>query len=255
MVSSLPTVLKSLREKRGLSIHKAAKEIGIVSETLRRYECDERKPTSDVILLLADYYNVPTDYLLGRTESRSVDNKVQAAVDITGLTDEAVEKLQKLKKVRRKMDYPEMISALIEDYNCEFFLEMIAKRISVKAEIKNVTSSITDEKEKGDAVAKYRASHIVHCNGNDFHHSMDNDKLIDAVLQTEFIKNLDSLCSDYLEKHQTAPIEHFNEWHDAMKEIAQLEVSGEITEAQKNEMVQEWLDGKNIQDIIKERRS
>ncbi len=93
MVSLFSTVLTNLRKDKGLSIHKAAKEIGIVSETLRRYEQDERQPTADVILLLANYYGVSTDYLLGRTSTKSVDPDIQAVTAYTGLTEKAVENL------------------------------------------------------------------------------------------------------------------------------------------------------------------
>src|SRR5699024_6994266 len=46
-----------------------AKKIGVSNVVLSRYESGERKPDYDTLDKIADYFQVSTDYLLGRTDS------------------------------------------------------------------------------------------------------------------------------------------------------------------------------------------
>ena len=57
--------LKDLRIEKGLSINKLAKLIGISSIAISRYENELRSPSAECLILLATYFGVSTDYLLG----------------------------------------------------------------------------------------------------------------------------------------------------------------------------------------------
>lgn len=46
-------------------------EMGLALNTYVRYERGEREPTASVLVQMADYYGVTTDYLLGRSEKRT----------------------------------------------------------------------------------------------------------------------------------------------------------------------------------------
>lgn len=59
-----------MREKKGISQRELAKLIQLSPSTVAMYELDKRSPDNDTLIKLADYFNVPTDYLLGRTDSR-----------------------------------------------------------------------------------------------------------------------------------------------------------------------------------------
>ena len=62
--------LKQLREKTGLSQAKFAKVLGDVSQpVIARYETGDFFPSYPVLIKIADYFNVSTDYLLGRTDN------------------------------------------------------------------------------------------------------------------------------------------------------------------------------------------
>ncbi len=62
--------VKQLREKTGLSQAKFAKMLGGVSQfVIARYETGEFCPSYRVLIKIADYFNVSTDYLLGRTDN------------------------------------------------------------------------------------------------------------------------------------------------------------------------------------------
>lgn len=63
--------LYDLRKEQGLIQERAAKELGISLKSYCRYEGGEREPTASVLVRMADFYGVTTDYLLGRTEERT----------------------------------------------------------------------------------------------------------------------------------------------------------------------------------------
>lgn len=62
-----------LRKEKKLSQKAIAENIRIGLRSYQRYEYGERKPDSDVLLAVAEYYNVSVDYLLGRTDNPEVN--------------------------------------------------------------------------------------------------------------------------------------------------------------------------------------
>ena len=61
--------IRALREQTGMSARKFAEEIGIKYTTYYGYETGSREPGSDLIIALAKYHNVTTDYILGIEKS------------------------------------------------------------------------------------------------------------------------------------------------------------------------------------------
>ena len=61
--------LKQMRKNERLSQQELADKLGINRSTLAKYEQNERHPPNDVLVNIAEMFNVTTDYLLGRTDS------------------------------------------------------------------------------------------------------------------------------------------------------------------------------------------
>ena len=57
--------LKDLRIDKGLSLMQLSKEIGVSDITISRWENQLRIPNIESLILLAKYFNVTADYLLG----------------------------------------------------------------------------------------------------------------------------------------------------------------------------------------------
>ena len=71
-MSIFSTRLKELRSKANLSQQELSKIIGISKSSINMYERGEREPGLETVGALADYFDVRTDYLLGKTDdSRS----------------------------------------------------------------------------------------------------------------------------------------------------------------------------------------
>ena len=60
--------MSSLRKERGLSQRKAAADLKISQALLSHYENGAREPGLAFVCRACDYYGVPADYLLGRTD-------------------------------------------------------------------------------------------------------------------------------------------------------------------------------------------
>ena len=91
--------LKELRKKSNLTQKALAEIVGSSERGIQNYELENNKPTSDVLIKLADYFNVSTDYLLGRvtyTQNSDGNITVKTPADIFNLdTDELKKKLAK----------------------------------------------------------------------------------------------------------------------------------------------------------------
>lgn len=60
--------LRLLREERQMSQLELSKSLGIGNVTLSQYENGARKPDNDTLVKISNYFDVSTDYLLGKTE-------------------------------------------------------------------------------------------------------------------------------------------------------------------------------------------
>lgn len=74
MFSTLEKI-KELAQKQGISLQKVAEDLGYSINYL--YTLKEKTPKSDRLQEIADYFNVSTDYLLGRTDNPAIADKEQ----------------------------------------------------------------------------------------------------------------------------------------------------------------------------------
>jgi len=65
--------LKELRIKRKISQLKLAMDLGLNQNSISRYEKGIREADYQTLVLLADYFNVSIDYLLGRTDNPEIN--------------------------------------------------------------------------------------------------------------------------------------------------------------------------------------
>lgn len=68
-MASFSTVLKQLRERENLTQEELAKRLGISRSRLASYEQGQREPDLELLEVIADFFNVDMDYLLGRVNS------------------------------------------------------------------------------------------------------------------------------------------------------------------------------------------
>ena len=89
MFSTLEKI-KELSLKRGISLQKVAEDLGYSINYL--YTLKEKTPKSDRLQEIADYFNVSTDYLLGRTENPNIakDGDASAPLDLRDIAAQSM---------------------------------------------------------------------------------------------------------------------------------------------------------------------
>lgn len=66
-MSKFSNILKTLRNSHGLTQGELAKQLKMSRSTIGMYESGAREPDFETLELIADYFNVDIDYLLGRS--------------------------------------------------------------------------------------------------------------------------------------------------------------------------------------------
>lgn len=80
--------LKFLRALNGLEGQQLAKILNIAKSTYSGYENNKCEPSYEILISIADYFNVSLDYLLGRAKRCNTDsNYIRIDRDITTLID------------------------------------------------------------------------------------------------------------------------------------------------------------------------
>ena len=68
-MSSFPDRLKELRKVKGITQKAVADNVGLSETSYQHYERATREPIMSNISKLADFFEVSTDYLLGRSDN------------------------------------------------------------------------------------------------------------------------------------------------------------------------------------------
>jgi len=82
MMLTLNENIKKLRTVRGLNQVAFAKAMGVSKQCVSNWENDNVMPSIEMLVKIADFFNVTTDYVLGRNE--------KTYIDVSGLTDEQI---------------------------------------------------------------------------------------------------------------------------------------------------------------------
>lgn len=132
--------IKAERKKLKLTQEGLADLMNMTKQQISNYELNKRQPDYKTLVDIAKRLNVSTDYLLGNTESKNIEN-TETSREL-GLSDKAIEKLKKItiKSSFDSYDIPDeitnnkynsiIINKIIEDENFEILIYFIKKYIS-----------------------------------------------------------------------------------------------------------------------------
>ena len=133
-----------------------AQDLGLSRQTISNFVNGRYKPVGDNLEKLADYFNVSTDYILGRTDVKSPDTTIQGVCEYLGLTEQAVNSLAETSRFHNKLsDFIEnhltkiITQIMILSENSASFLEYRATHPTIQSD--------EYEQIKIDAI-RYRAS-------------------------------------------------------------------------------------------------
>lgn len=86
-------IIRNLRIKNNLSSKELSKILNISESSVSLYESGKRKPSLGLIIKIADYFSVSTDYLLGLSHKENENN--MAEKDFSMLIENIVYFLEK----------------------------------------------------------------------------------------------------------------------------------------------------------------
>jgi len=67
--------LRDLRNSKGITMLQLADAIGTTKATISNFENAQRNPSLEMLIKLADYFNVSIDFLVGRTNDPTFHKK------------------------------------------------------------------------------------------------------------------------------------------------------------------------------------
>lgn len=119
--------LKKLREEKGISQSELAKNLGVVRSTICFYEKGQHAPTPEMLIKLADYFNVTVDYLIGHdTNNLPIYNNAQ----ISNQTKNFVSEFERIFSDNSYIRFSRLFKAADNDnrlYITSFFEGMLFK--------------------------------------------------------------------------------------------------------------------------------
>lgn len=90
---AFPTAMRKLMDQKGVTQNELAEYLNKTRQSISYYCDGSSSPDWEAIAKIADFFNVSTDYLLGRTEDPS---RLPSVVDDLGLSLKAVEVIEHL---------------------------------------------------------------------------------------------------------------------------------------------------------------
>ena len=88
--------ISAILEEKNIKQKDLASALGITANTVSYFISGARTPNTEQIILIANFLNVSTDYLLGTAKAKTTDIELKQICEYTGLSDKATEKLHKL---------------------------------------------------------------------------------------------------------------------------------------------------------------
>lgn len=96
--------IRYLREEKEISQKKLAEYIKVSPSTIGMYEQERRVPSAEILNIIAEFFNVSVDYLMGRTDTRNDENKY----DINKKSQEILEVIKRAGVNLEKIDYDKL---------------------------------------------------------------------------------------------------------------------------------------------------
>jgi len=104
MLNTVGNRIKTLRKEHNLNQKEFAKILNIQNTTLSQYENGINTPSDEMKIMIADYFDVSIDYLLGRSNTRKKDELKIAlnSISTDGLDEDDLEIVKSMIQNLRK---------------------------------------------------------------------------------------------------------------------------------------------------------
>lgn len=90
--SAFPSVLRELLQEH--TQEELAQCVGVQRQAIAQWKDGKTKPDVYYLSLIADFFEVTTDYLLGKTDVRKADASLRTACEYSGLNEDAMQAIR-----------------------------------------------------------------------------------------------------------------------------------------------------------------
>ncbi|MCC8090770.1 MAG: helix-turn-helix domain-containing protein [Oscillospiraceae bacterium] len=125
---------------------KFAKRVGMSRQSVNNYCNATRTPDIYVLYKICSNCNVSAHWLLGLTDTRSPDSSVQAAVTLTGLSEEAITAIINLPGIDDP--FVDLVGDLLEELNFLLTDDAFGKLLSSLSRVRRTSEEATANFEK-----------------------------------------------------------------------------------------------------------
>lgn len=154
--SPFATRLRSLIEDNNLTQAAVAQEMNTTRQTIGNWMLGKSQPDFDTLDKLAYYFNTSTDYLLGRTNAKTIKTDVRAICDYLGIEEESLENLRvinviktgsvkQLKLVRCTLEVMNLYGSFYKESINELLKSEQFNRIIVYCTLEKIISFLLDK--------------------------------------------------------------------------------------------------------------
>jgi transcriptional regulator with XRE-family HTH domain len=131
------TRLRELMEAPDISQAKVAEHVGVTRQAISSYSLGTSVPDIDKLVRIAEFFNVSTEYLLGRTEIKKVDATKQAAAEYLDLSEEAIDAIHLLR-------FGHMEQNFVDDFKLTTQMEPLTDIFSAWIEAVDLSKLLSD---------------------------------------------------------------------------------------------------------------
>lgn len=249
--------LSELRKEKGITQDEIANEINVGRATIANYETGKRAPDYETLIRLADIYGVSCDYII-----RGVNSEFADIHRVTGLTNEAIEKLAQYKEsdiISKGIDYilthpilvktltTYLLSTLYQEYSQSDYKKYIPVRF---------ISFLIEDPSLAQKVAFTELLEQLPFAKEDMTNALKNNKkLLDRMLFSMAVKlanfdEIDCLLEDeepmsqnyidlsFLDNLYT---KYSSDWLDELNEELEFQEKGEDYSEKRDEFLHEFL--------------
>ena len=135
--SPFATRLRELMETPDISQAKVAEHVGVTRQAISSYSLGTSVPDIDKLVRIAEFFDVSTEYLLGRTEVKKVDATKQAAAEYLDLSEEAIDAIRLLR-------FGHMEQNFVDDFKLTTQMEPLADIFSAWLEAVDLSKLLSD---------------------------------------------------------------------------------------------------------------
>lgn len=141
-------------EKKGLTQEELAEKMDVSRETISQWTTGNRKPKYEHLVQLCSILDVDIGYLFNEYEEKNVDTHY--ICQLTGLNEDAVNKLQEIEKTNSATGNSDKLSLLITHPKFIYLLSLLANNTTGKTDIVSYEDSsfILDKKDIINSVLK-----------------------------------------------------------------------------------------------------